>query len=300
MPFLRYMKYKVPLVTGEDVLEVQRKLLALGYQRVGEPDGIFGAATDGAVRSFQRDHSLKPDGIVGPLTWKSLFEQIEAPPVDRLEAVLPELSKYHGYRDSTIQWRLKQKGVEIKESGFDRTSEKPETVTQVWEQFGDAINRWSEEFGVPAELIVATICTETRGIPTAVREEPRYISDDATPDRVSPGIMQTLISTARSALEDPGITREWLLNPFNSIQAGTAYIASQWKSTYFDPPKVACAYNAGRIRYNNSDNNRWKMLQYPINSSEHADRFVKWFNDFYSVLKTENIRPRVTFFDKLS
>ena len=111
--------------------------------------------------------------------------------------------------------------------------------------------------------------------------------------------MQTLISTAADALSDPTITREWLLDPSNSIQAGTAYMASQWRVTSFDPPKVAAAYNAGGIYYNASPDNRWKMRQYPIGTAAHVDRFVTWLNDFYAVLAAGNLQPRVTFFDLL-
>ncbi|WP_407155650.1 N-acetylmuramoyl-L-alanine amidase [Bradyrhizobium sp. STM 3557] len=35
-------------------------------------DGSFGAITEAALRQFQRDHDLVPDGIVGPRTWASL------------------------------------------------------------------------------------------------------------------------------------------------------------------------------------------------------------------------------------
>ena len=36
-------------------------------------DGIFGATTNSAVRSFQSHHGLVVDGIVGPRTWSSLL-----------------------------------------------------------------------------------------------------------------------------------------------------------------------------------------------------------------------------------
>jgi peptidoglycan hydrolase-like protein with peptidoglycan-binding domain len=48
---------------GELVKVLQRKL------RIAD-DGIFGADTEVAVREFQRNHSLVPDGIVGPKTWR--------------------------------------------------------------------------------------------------------------------------------------------------------------------------------------------------------------------------------------
>jgi hypothetical protein len=35
-------------------------------------DGTFGPGTEAALRQFQRDHGLVPDGIVGPRTWASL------------------------------------------------------------------------------------------------------------------------------------------------------------------------------------------------------------------------------------
>ena len=36
------------------------------------PDGVFGGHTEAAVRQFQRDHALVPDGIVGPRTWAAI------------------------------------------------------------------------------------------------------------------------------------------------------------------------------------------------------------------------------------
>jgi murein L,D-transpeptidase YcbB/YkuD len=36
-------------------------------------DGYFGNQTLQAVQNFQKAHGLQPDGIVGPMTWKALF-----------------------------------------------------------------------------------------------------------------------------------------------------------------------------------------------------------------------------------
>ena len=58
---------------GEKVRELQTLLAEKGYN-LGKYgiDGDFGSATLAAVKAFQADHSLTPDGIVGPLTWDAL------------------------------------------------------------------------------------------------------------------------------------------------------------------------------------------------------------------------------------
>ena len=49
------------------------QILLNGYGASLSVDGIFGAATDGAVRRYQKDKRLEIDGIVGPATWRALM-----------------------------------------------------------------------------------------------------------------------------------------------------------------------------------------------------------------------------------
>ncbi|MGW0196577.1 transglycosylase SLT domain-containing protein [Nonomuraea sp. NPDC003201] len=203
------------------------------------------------------------------------------------------LTEFHGYQDS-VTWRLTRSGVEISGTGVERTKGRPVTVTRVWEAYARQINLAAKAYGVPAELIVACICTESAGNPDAVREEPGFTSDDATPHRVSAGLTQTLISTARETLQ-LSLDRAWLLVPGNSITAGTAYMAKQARETSLDPPLVAAAYNAGRLRYQGSEGNRWRLRQYPIGTGAHVDRFVRFFNDAVDVLAGHSTRPSVCF-----
>ena len=69
----RTLRLASPFMTGDDVLLLQQRLLALGYTEVGTADGIFGPNTDEAVRIFQTRNGLAVDGIVGQTTWNVIF-----------------------------------------------------------------------------------------------------------------------------------------------------------------------------------------------------------------------------------
>lgn len=58
---------------GDEVASLQKQLNAAGYNLA--VDGIYGAATDAAVRDYQSRNALAVDGVVGPLTMNSLFEK---------------------------------------------------------------------------------------------------------------------------------------------------------------------------------------------------------------------------------
>lgn len=69
--------------SGEDVAELQRTLMRMGYQSVGKADGIFGMKTEEAVKSFQGYHGLTVDGIVGEKTMAKIREITEPDPEEK-------------------------------------------------------------------------------------------------------------------------------------------------------------------------------------------------------------------------
>jgi N-acetylmuramoyl-L-alanine amidase len=58
-------------LAGDDVTALQTQLIELGYHLV-RADGVFESSTATALRSFQRDYGLIPDGICGPHTLRAL------------------------------------------------------------------------------------------------------------------------------------------------------------------------------------------------------------------------------------
>ncbi len=60
-------------MSGDDVTSLQTQLIELGYH-LTRADGVFEALTADALRSFQRDYGLVPDGICGPQTFRALLQ----------------------------------------------------------------------------------------------------------------------------------------------------------------------------------------------------------------------------------
>lgn len=209
----------------------------------------------------------------------------EEPQVNMLE--------FHNPFLGGLQWKVTHAGVYLDRIGVEIVDEDVRKVQRIWDEYADIINHWAIEFRVPCELILATIATESGGNFLAIREEPGFISDEETPDRVSGGLMQLLISTAQYTMNRTDIDREWLFDPYNNIQAGTSYIARQQKMTDLDPPKVAAAYNHGRIVHDPNINNRWKIGQ----TAGHLDRFTRHLNAGVFVTKADNQRPAIDFAD---
>jgi N-acetylmuramoyl-L-alanine amidase len=67
----RLLYFRQPLLRGDDVAALQRRLIALGFD-ARRVDGLFGADTHRALVEFQRSVGLVADGICGPATIAAL------------------------------------------------------------------------------------------------------------------------------------------------------------------------------------------------------------------------------------
>jgi peptidoglycan hydrolase-like protein with peptidoglycan-binding domain len=65
------------------VRDLQEALKALGHYP-GPVDGVFGAATEAAVKAFQQQREIPVDGIVGKVTWLNIDEADQSEPILRI------------------------------------------------------------------------------------------------------------------------------------------------------------------------------------------------------------------------
>lgn len=167
------------------------------------------------------------------------------------------------------RWRLTPAGVVLEGQAEPlRTVGQPATVRRIWRDFGHLVAASCAANGVPLEIAVATIATESRGVPSAVLVEPD--------DRRSVGLMQTLVGTA-SEVMGREVSAAELADPALSIEAGVRYLARQRPKTDFQPPLVAAAYNAGGLYA--SDDNPWRLRS----TGDHVARFCRFYGDCCAV-----------------
>jgi len=67
----RFLYLRRPMLRGDDVADLQRRLSALGFD-TGRVDGIFGEHTSSALAELQRNVGLPVDGILGGSTLREL------------------------------------------------------------------------------------------------------------------------------------------------------------------------------------------------------------------------------------
>jgi N-acetylmuramoyl-L-alanine amidase len=78
----RMLYRRRPMLRGDDVADLQRRLNALGFD-AGKEDGILGDDTAGALAEFQRNVGITADGICGPETIAAL-DRLNRPPLEGL------------------------------------------------------------------------------------------------------------------------------------------------------------------------------------------------------------------------
>lgn len=102
--------------SGAQVKALQERLYELGYP-VGNIDNDFGTLTRRAVASFQLDHDLAADGIVGPKTWDAL-RTAEPVVLSAREETTPTDLAERGSRTIALAWSQKTRGLKTIATGL--------------------------------------------------------------------------------------------------------------------------------------------------------------------------------------
>ncbi|MGN7283484.1 N-acetylmuramoyl-L-alanine amidase [Shouchella rhizosphaerae] len=128
-----------PMLSGEDVKAVQRAV-----------DGIFGPATETAVRDYQQARGLQVDGIVGPETVKAINNNIQ--PITQSKPVAEQTKKKFPLPTVTLKRGSKGTAVRQLQTALNAANFK---VGKVDGDFGklteDAVRRFQKVY-LPREV----------------------------------------------------------------------------------------------------------------------------------------------------
>jgi putative chitinase len=90
---------------GDDVKKLQAKLgLAT--------DGTFGPGTEKAVKKWQIDHDLNPDGVVGDGTWSKMFGSTEKVVIKEDKVITPSSPSSSGFKLDKLKGHVPDKVIE--------------------------------------------------------------------------------------------------------------------------------------------------------------------------------------------
>lgn len=237
-----------------------------------------------------------PEGN-GLFTLRLIFPEPETPlPTDgealnwaaapKMDAAGPHTKFAGGQR-----WAYDDNGVALEHApdAVLRSNGKPVTCTAILSVYGREIFDAATKHGVPPELIVMTIATETAFSRRSNFTGPDTFRWEARHTDYSAGPMQTMGATAREMIDKFGLPHPNLprfatrpvpppaTNPLYdgkaSIDIGTAYIRNNLPRTGFDPILVAAHYNAGSLR--EDPDSPWRLVTF----GEHLNRAADWFGD---------------------
>lgn len=186
---------------------------------------------------------------------------------------------------------------ELDEEDCLRTRGEPLTMRTLYAEHGEALHLASARFLVPLSWIAGLIAVEARRFANrsfdvlSLRDEDDWSFQNyqERPHRVSAGLMQTLLSTARqmASLHDINLEIEGeiveldlgdLCRPELSIKLGTAYMRYHMEQGVDDPIELIAAYNAGGVYP--STRHPWHLRVF---GATRIPKFVAFHNDLIEV-----------------
>ena len=128
------------------------------------------------------------------------------------------------------------------------------------------IREMSQKYNIEPAWIMATIKAESNWDVNASRFEAHKVD-------ASWGLMQLLLSTARSVLQNSNLTTTQLIQPRINIEAGTKFLSQLW-SRFGNMRDAIAAYNAGSPRLG-------KDGKYV--NKEYVDKVTNFYNQYSKI-----------------
>ncbi|HCL03482.1 MAG TPA: peptidoglycan-binding protein [Lachnoclostridium phytofermentans] len=162
-------------VKHSTVMEIQQKLMDLGFMEDAEPTDYYGSITADAVKMFQRQSDLKQDGILGP---------------DTFEMLLSDNAKHYAAKLGMDGADIKRIQQRLYEMGYLATGD------MVTGHFGDvtesAVKKMQENNGLAADGKVGKMTVDL------------LYSEDAKPNLIAYGEQSDIVLAAQKRLKELG------------------------------------------------------------------------------------------------
>jgi hypothetical protein len=281
----------------------------LALRKTPDPNGVsMGILQNGAV--FDAITSVRMSNVPWWLVaakfdaetrvgWlQAEFLQFDQPVVGRLDwSKTPQLgsSGFHNFKGGQ-NWKFDSDGVYLEDDPDKprRSSGEPKTCAAILDIYEQEIFDASMKHGIPPELIVMTIATESGADRKTKFTGAPTFRWEAAHTTYSAGPMQTLATTAQEVIKllqlnydkdavapafaarpVPPPTDLKLYDGATNIDIGTGEIKLNNKrhSTGFDPILVAACYNAGSLRETAA--NPWNLFTF----GDHLNRSAEWIGD---------------------
>lgn len=162
-------------VRHSTVMEIQQRLMDLGFMEDAEPTDLYGSITAEAVKMFQRQSDLKQDGILGP---------------DTFEMLLSDNAKHYAAKLGMDGADIKRIQQRLYEMGYLAMAD------QVTGHFGDvteaAVKKMQENNGLAADGKVGKMTVDL------------LYSEDAKPNLIAYGEQSDIVLAAQKRLKELG------------------------------------------------------------------------------------------------
>ncbi len=199
------------------------------------------------------------------------------------------------------RWRMTPDGIELGPGeggeGLVRTRGEPISTRNLWADFGPMFLESAGMYGIGADVLCTIAALESavdparrsHRNPKSVRYEPGYVSEERSANKVSYGLCQILLSTARGVA---GLTpwgksffgRETMFDPRVSIILAGAVLRNRWNRHLGDPLLASAMFNAGGVYQ--SDRNEFHVRTHGEHRLLHT---AQWFNDLVAVLRDDEL-----------